>query len=315
MPLHQTTGNWRLGLSLTILTVVLWGLVPIALAVVLVKLDVYTVNWFRFLTSFLLLTGYLGYRRQLPSMSQLKIISPGLLIASILGLAGNYLFFVKGLQATSPSHAEVLIQLAGFFLGLGGMWIFKERYNRYQWMGVGVLFTGFIGFFYEQLRVAIAMSDRYLWGSFMLIIAAFSWAFYGLAQKQLLAKLTSAQIMWMIYGGCGLIFGFFAQPRTLIELNPLQWGMLIFCGLNTIIAYGSFAESLQHWEASRVSAVLTLAPIVTIVAMTIVAKFFPGLVHPEYIPPLGLVGAILVVIGSMSIALGSNVKRHNATNN
>jgi drug/metabolite transporter (DMT)-like permease len=306
MSLHQTTGNWRLGLSLTILTVIMWGLVPISLAVVLVKLDVYTVNWFRFLTSFILLSGYLSARQQLPTIKQLKSISPWLLLTAILGLAGNYLFFVKGLKSTSPSHAEVLIQLAGFFFGLGGMLIFRERYNWKQWLGVSILFAGLIGFFYEQLQVFMVDADRYTWGSLMLVIAALSWSFYGLSQKQLLAKLTSGQIMWLIYGGCGLIFGFVAQPPTLVELNQIQWAMLIFCGLNTIIAYGSFAESLQHWEASRVSAVLTLAPIVTMIAMTISARFFPDFIDPEQIAPWGWLGAILVVIGSMSISLGKS---------
>ena len=46
MELHRTTGNWRLGLGLSLITVVLWGLVPVALAIVLTKLDTYTINWF-----------------------------------------------------------------------------------------------------------------------------------------------------------------------------------------------------------------------------------------------------------------------------
>jgi drug/metabolite transporter (DMT)-like permease len=79
-----------------------------------------------------------------------------------------------------------------------------------------------------------------------------------------------------------------------------------FCGLNTVVAYGAFAESLQHWEASKVSAILALAPIFTIVSMSIFAWFAPGLVMPEHITSLGLVGAILVVSGSVSISLGKS---------
>jgi hypothetical protein len=40
--------------------------------------------------------------------------------------------------------------------------------------------------------------------------------------------------------------------------------------------------------------------------MEIAEKLFPGLVTPEQITPLGLGGAILVVVGSISIALGKN---------
>jgi len=306
MELHRTTGNWRLGLGLSLITVVLWGLVPIALAVVLKKLDTYTINWFRFVTAFILLGFYLVRQGNLPKLSQLKTVPIYLFALAILGLAGNYIFFVMGLKATSPSHAEVLIQLAGVFLSLGGLFIFKERYTRYQWMGVGILVTGFIGFFYEQLKVFAADSDRYITGSIMLIVAGITWAIYALIQKQLLTRLDSTHIMWIIYGACGLLFGTVAKPQTLLQLNSIEWVALIFCGLNTVIAYGAFAESLQHLEASRVSAILALAPIFTIVSMSLVTWLAPGLIAPEYITSLGLLGAILVVTGSMSISLGKS---------
>jgi drug/metabolite transporter (DMT)-like permease len=308
MELHRTTGNWRLGLGLALITVTLWGLVPVALAIVLPKLDIYTINWFRFVVSFVLLGCYLVTQNNLPKLAQFRLPTYLLYLfpVAIIGLIGNYIFFVMGLKATSPSHAEVLIQLAGVFLSLGGLLIFRERYTRYQWMGVGVLVTGFIGFFYEQLKILTTESDRYISGSIMLIIAGITWAVYALIQKQLLTKLDSTHIMWIIYGACGLFFSIFAQPQTLLQLNSIEWIALIFCGLNTVIAYGAFAESLEHWEASRVSAILALAPIFTIVSMSMAAWFAPGLVTPEHITPLGLFGAILVVSGSISISLGKN---------
>jgi drug/metabolite transporter (DMT)-like permease len=277
MELHRTTGNWRLGLGLSLITVILWGLVPVALAIVLKKIDPYTINWFRFVTAFILLGCYLATQGNLPQLAQLKSVPTYLFAIAILGLTGNYIFFVMGLKATSPSHAEVLIQLAGVFLSLGGLLIFKERYTRYQWMGVGVLLTGFIGFFYEQLKLFTTDSDRYISGSIMLIIAGITWAIYALIQKQLLTKLDSTHIMWVIYGVCGLLFWTMAKPQTLMQLNSIEWIALVFCGLNTVIAYGAFAESLQHWEASRVSAILALAPIFTIVSMAIAARTYYGI--------------------------------------
>jgi drug/metabolite transporter (DMT)-like permease len=306
MELHRTTGNWKLGLGLSLITVTLWGLVPISLAIVVKSLDIYTINWFRFLISFILLGCYLAKQGNIPTISQLKSVPMYLLAIATLGLITNYIFFVMGLNETSPSHAEVLIQLAGIFLSLGGLVIFKERYTRYQWIGFGVLITGFIGFFSEQLKVFATNGDKYINGSMMLIVAGLSWAVYALIQKQLLTKLDSAHIMWILYGACGLFFWTLAKPQTLSGLNSIEWIALIFCGLNTVIAYGAFAESLQHWEASRVSAILALAPIFTIVSMSITAWVAPGLVSPEQITPLGLLGAILVVTGSVSISLGKS---------
>jgi drug/metabolite transporter (DMT)-like permease len=306
MKLHQAVSNWRLGLGLSLMTAILWGLVPISLAVVLKKIDPYTINWFRFTSAFIALGCYLTYQENLPEISKLKSASPYLWAIAILGLMGNYLFFVMGVQSTSPSHAEVLIQLAGVSFSLGALAIFKERYTRNQWLGLGVLIAGFIGFFSEQLKVLFTDVDRYISGSLMLVVAALTWAVYALAQKQLLAKLDSSHIMWVIYGVCGIFFGILAKPQSLLQLNAIEWAMLIFCGLNTVIAYGCFAESLQHWEASKVSAILALAPIFTIASMSIITWLFPGFVTPEHLNLLSLAGAILIVSGSISISLGKS---------
>jgi drug/metabolite transporter (DMT)-like permease len=306
LKLHTSSGNWQLGLGLSIVTVLLWGLIPLALGVVLQSIDVATVNAFRFLSSFVLLGSYLASRQQLPTVKQLRATSPILMLVAIGGLTCNYLFFTKGLLATSPSHAEVLIQLAHLFFGFGGLLIFKETYSRKQLVGLGILVLGLVGFFNQQLTV-VAATDKYWAGSAMLAFAALTWAIYALAQKQMLQNLSSGQIMWIIYGCCGVIFGVFSHPASVLSMSPLQWGMLIFAGLNTFVAYGAFAESLAHWPASRVSAVLALAPIVTLVAMAILAPWLS--LHAEQITPLGIAGAIAVVVGSISISLNDRSNR------
>lgn len=110
--------------------------------------------------------------------------------------------------------------------------------------------------------------------------------------------------MLIIYGGCTLMFSPVATPQAVLNLNPLHLGMLLFCALNTVIAYGAFAEALEHWEASRVSAVLALTPIVTLISVSSVAFLMPNLIAPERLTLLGIVGAILVVAGSIAVALG-----------
>ncbi|HAX77295.1 MAG TPA: EamA family transporter, partial [Cyanobacteria bacterium UBA11372] len=265
--LHQSSGKWRLGLALSLVTVFLWGVLPIALSVTLQALDVYTVTWFRFLVSFGILAVYLAGRKQLPSLDKLRLMPLGLLAIAIVFLALNYILYLQGLALTAPANAQVLIQLAPVLMGLGGLVIFKERYTLRQWVGVGVLTLGFVLFFNERLSNLIAAKGQYLLGSGIILIAAAAWAIYALAQKQLLQKLPSSNIMLLIYGGCAVLFSPFAQPQSLLTMSPLHWGMLLFCALNTVLAYGSFAEALEHWEASRVSAVLALAPIVTLISV------------------------------------------------
>jgi drug/metabolite transporter (DMT)-like permease len=301
--MHHSSGRWRLGLALSLLTVFLWGILPIALAVTLQALDVYTVVWFRFLVSFVLLAGYLEMRGKLPQLKQLDSTSWRLLAIATLMLGSNYFLFMQGLALTSPANAEVIIQLATLLLGLGGLVIFQERYALHQWIGVSVLICGYILFFREQINNLITSQSTYLFGSGLIMLGAAVWAIYALAQKQLLQSLSSASIMMIIYGGCALLFTPLAKIETIFTLNSLHLGMLLFCALNTLIAYGAFAESLEHWEASRVSAVLALAPIITLISVELVSVILPSLIPPENITLIGILGAVLVVVGSAAIAL------------
>ncbi len=303
MPLHQTSGRWRLGLALSLTCTFVWGILPIALAVTLQELDIYTITWFRFFMAFGLLAAYLAARKEFPELQKLRSASLGLLAIATIFLGLNYLFFLQGLVLTSPTISEVVIQLAPVLMSLGGLAIFKERYTLHQWGGLGVLALGFALFVHGQLEIVVTAQATFLLGNIILVLGAITWAIYALAQKQLLQKLSSSTIMLVIYGGCALLFSPLAKPQPLLSLSPLHLGMLLFCGLNTLVAYGAFAEALDHWEASRVSAVIALTPIVTFVSMWAVSLLTPTLIAPENVTPLGLWGAVLVVAGSMIIAL------------
>lgn len=304
MSLHQSSGRWRLGLVLSSLTLLLWGILPIALTVTLQSLDVYTVIWFRFLVSFVLLAVYLAIRGKLPKLEQMCSAAWKLLAIATLGLGGNYLLFLSGLSLTSPANAEVSIQISSLLFGFGGLVIFKERYRLYQWIGVSVLIFGYVLFFNEQTTNLMTTRSNYILGNGLIALGAATWAVYALAQKQLLQSLSSTNIMLIIYGGCALLLTPFAKIGTIITIDGFHLGMLLFCGLNTLIAYGAFAESLEHWEASRVSAVIALAPIVTLITVKIISIIAPSLIPPERFTFIAILGAVLVVIGSMAIALG-----------
>ncbi|MDX2216795.1 MAG: DMT family transporter [Oculatellaceae cyanobacterium bins.114] len=316
MTLHQSSGRWRLGFSLAMVTALLWGVLPIALKVALQALDVYTVTWFRFLISFGLLALFLAVRGQLPELQKLRSTRLDLLAIATIFLAINYLCFLEGLHQTSPTNSQVIIQTAPVFFGMGALWIFKERYTLQQWFGLSVLILGMTLFFNDQLRSLVTAPTHYLLGTGILVVAAAVWAVYALAQKQLLQQLSSPVIMLIIYGGSAVLFTPFASPEQLLTLTPLQWGMLLFSAFNTFLAYGAFAEALDHWEASRVSAVLSMTPIITLISVTLGAVIVPEIVAREPLTLLGIAGAACVVLGSLAIALGrATYQRHQTPTN
>jgi drug/metabolite transporter (DMT)-like permease len=124
-----------------------------------------------------------------------------------------------------------------------------------------------------------------------------------LAQKQLLTEMPSPAIMLFVYVGSAICSSVAAHPTTLGALTGVGVALLIFTAANTIVAYGAFAEALAHWEASRVSAVLALTPIVTIMTMHAGHWLWPDVVAHEPLPAISYLGAALVVAGSMMASL------------
>ena len=305
MALHQPTGRSRLGFALAATTMLLWGTLPLALKLTLQELDAVTITWFRFGVASLVLVVWLAWRRQLPALGSLGRSSFGLLAVAVLGLAANFLAFLVGLDLTTPANAQILIQLAPMLLGLGGILVFGERYERLQWLGLGVLLAGLGVFFSGQLRAVTEGAERYLLGSGIMVVAAVTWAGYGLAQKQLLRALPSQPLMLLIYAGCFLCFSPSSKPGSLREIGALGLGALLYCSLNTLVAYGAFAAALNHWQASRVSAVLALTPLATLGFSVLAEALSPGLFHAETISWTSLAGASTVVAGSLLVTLGA----------
>jgi drug/metabolite transporter (DMT)-like permease len=303
MELHQPSGRRAVGFALAGSTMLLWGFLPHGLELALRELDPVTITWFRFGVSALLMVLWLGLRGSLPNLRRLSPLGRVLLVVATLGLAANYLAYLVGLDWTSPANAQVLIQTAPLLLALGGIFVFRERFTRGQWLGFAVLVGGLGLFFASQLRELASGLDRYVSGVGVLGIAAVTWAAYGLAQKQLLRSFGSQQVMVCLYSGCFACFSFGAEPRALLQLSGLGWGSLLFAAFNTLGAYGCFAAALEHWPASRVSAVIALTPLATLSVGVLGSRWLPGLVAAESVSAASLLGALLVVLGSMSVAL------------
>jgi drug/metabolite transporter (DMT)-like permease len=109
----------------------------------------------------------------------------------------------------------------------------------------------------------------------------------------------------MLYVGASIALLPAATPAAIFDLDGLQLGMLAFCCANTLIAYGAFGEALHYWDVSRVSAVLSTAPLVTIGSMWLIERAGLSLVAPEGLNALSIVGALAVVAGSMTSALAA----------
>ena len=294
------SGRWRLGFLLALATAIMWGVLPIALTGVMETLDPMTTTFFRLSLAALVLTPLLVARKRLPNISKLRTprLMLQLLIAGLL-LCGNYGLYISGLERTTPEAAQVMIQVAPMLLLLAGIFLFKESFSLTQWLGFFAFGSGLVLFFNHHLGDIFTSFNDYGFGLLLLCMAAVCWTGYAVLQKILLQEFTSEETMLAIYWLGTLLFLPFSDFSTLGQLTAIQWGLLAFCGLNTIIAYGAFAEALVHIEASRVSATIALTPLLTVTIVQLVP--ITG-ITAEPIRLLSIIGAVMVVCGSITTA-------------
>lgn len=302
--LHRPSGRLGLGLALALTTVGLWSVLPIGLKVALGGLDPWTLTWIRFLCAAVFLASLLRLRGRLPQLARFRRRQWTLMAVAGLGLAGNYGFFALGLHYTNAGTTQVVIQIAPMLLTLGGIYLFRESFVPRQWLGFAVLVLGLGLFSSQQITHLASDLGRYVAGLVFLVVAAVTWASYGLAQKQLLEHLGPPQIMLCLYTTGALVFSPFASPSHLLDLSGVQLAALAFCVANMLLSYASFSEALAHLEASRVSALLAVIPLGTLTAVHAASLFAPSVFEPEPITALGILGAVLVVCGSLTTTLG-----------
>jgi Predicted permeases len=305
--MHISSGRWVYGLCLALLTALLWGILPVKLKQVLQAMDPVTVTWFRLLVSGSLLFVWLASVKRLPSFKLLGRKGRVLVVLAVLGLVGNYMLYLVGLRMLSPGTTQLLIQIGPILLLISSIFLFKERFSLGQGIGLAILLIGFGLFFNQRLVELLTSLGDYTLGVLIVIMASVVWTFYGLSQKQLLTVWNSLQVMMVIYLFCALLITPWAHPAQALQLSPLQGWLLLACCLNTLVAYGAFAEALAHWEASRVSATLALTPLITLASVAIAAWLWPTYVQAEEINALGYGGALLVVLGSALTALGPSL--------
>lgn len=297
---HRT----RLAFLLALLAALCWGLLPLALHIIVPVLDTCTITWCRFLFAGIVFGAFLAQRGALPRPWRLPPRLRALLPVAVLGITLNYTLFVVGLGMSSPETSQVVGQTASLFLLVGGLVVYRERFSRMQWIGAALLLGGLLLFFNRRLPMLFAGGSRLGVGVLVLLAGSLAWAIYSLAQKRLLREWTSAQMLWLLFVGGALVLTPLSHPGKLRLLSTGQACALVFCCFNTVIAYGAYAEAMHLWQVARVGATVAVSPLFTSAATLLAAGWLLPDVVPEIPNLLTLIGVTGVVGGSALCALG-----------
>lgn len=291
------------GFFLSLVAAMLWGMLPVALKELLAGMDATTIVWYRFLVAGIVLGVWLAYYRKLPPLMQVSSATRWLLVVAALGLSSNYFLFSYSLNFVNGETSEAVIQLTTLFLILGGVIIYREPFLGIQKLGTLLIVIGLLLFFNDRLSQIASLENSETIGVILVFFAAITWTVYALLQKKLLRDFSSVQILFFIYLFSGFALLPFVSPASLWNLTQLQFWLLVFLCVNTLVAYGCFAEAMNLWDASKVSAVLALAPLFTIGSLKLVVFLVPDYQFSDRLGLLSIIGALLLVLGSVLSAL------------
>lgn len=301
----DTKSQAPVGIMLALITAMSWGSLPIAMKQVLVVMDPFTVVWYRFSMAAIVLGCILAAKRRLPP--RVILSRPRWLILVLIataGLMGNFVLFSASLKFLSPTASQVIGQLSPVGMMLASVIILKEKMRVTQVIGAIMLILGLILFFNVSLIEIFTRLTDYTLGVIFGVGAATVWVIYGVAQKILLRQLASPQILFLLYTLCSIALLPLASPAMLSQLSGWQFACLLFCGANTLVGYGALAEAMARWQASQVSAIVTLTPLFTLLFSDLLALAWPGYFAAPVLNFVGYLGAFVVVAGAMFSAVG-----------
>lgn len=279
-------------------TALLWALQALTLQSVLRTMDPYTLGWYRFASTFVILSVFFRPTMVVQHLIRLRLHDQLMLGIAAIVLIGNFILYVEGLKDTNPSTAQILVQLGPMLSLLGGSYFFREKLSARQWGGILVLVLGLAVFFHAQLSNLLQARSEYAIGVALISCASLFWAIYALLQKKLNQVVNSNQMIWAICGLGSIVLFYNASPTQVMKFDTGQAMAFAFNCISMAVAYACFGESLRHIRITTVSTILALNPILTVLLSLAISLCWPAFIPAGQVGLFEILGASLVVVGS-----------------
>ncbi|NLQ18865.1 DMT family transporter [Marinomonas sp. M1K-6] len=289
------------GLFFSSITVLFWGMLPIALKLSSGFSDPITLTWLRFSVAGILLglwqwqRGKLGEFKSLVKKDWLRLFTAGTF------LIVNYTCFAWSLDFLLPGSAQLSFQVAPLFLALGGLFFLKESIHWQQWLcfvGIGL---GMLVFFHPIFGLG---GQGSIWLGFAIVqLSAAAWSLYALLQKSLFKRLAPSNILLAVYLYALLVMLPFSSPSELLNMSSDEAWIAAFCCLNTLIAYGAFAQAMRYWQTVQVSASVALTPVMAFILteLCVALGWWTGSISSSHADLLSLLGMLIVIVSAINV--------------
>lgn len=200
---------------------------------------------------FILITRLIGNSLKVDKEDRWKLV-----IGGILGVVGNQLLFLKGLEFTSPVDASIITTSSPLLVLIISAIFLRERITAIKLIGIGI---GAVGALMVIVNGAITdMGENQWFGNIMIMFCAISYAAYLVWIKPMMKKYSAMTVMAWIFSVAAII----STPICISEVIDTQWsaisfdtyGALIFVLLGaTFGAYFFIAYGLKSINPTTVS--------------------------------------------------------------
>ncbi len=220
---------------------------------------------------------------------------PGLLAGLLFGL--EFFFIAEGLRFTTASHMVVFLYTTPIFTALFLSWMLpNERLSILQWLGVTLAFFGLVIAFMFGDDAADNAPDI-LWGDFLGILAALSWALTTVVIR--VSRLSQAPSQQILFYQVFVGFVLLAAMTLVADQTQVQWTTPLLLNLVFqivvvgLISFSTWLWLLRRYVASQLSVFTFLTPVLGV--------FLGALLLDEPMQSSFIVGAVLVVFGMLLV--------------
>lgn len=248
------------------LVALLWGIAFPAIKRALEELSPATVALLRFaVTDVGLIALAIARPAARPRFARRDWWRVGVLAAT--GVPGYHLALNWGEHQTSASVSSLVIATSPVLVAVGSTMMLRERIGRRGVSGIALAFGG-VALLALKASPTVAGATSRPAGILVVFLAALSWSVYVIVGKPLMERATATQVGVgaLLLGSIGLLPT--VSARTFDEIAGLSaagWGWIALLGGGAGIGgYVLFNYGLSRLEATKVSVVLYLIPVVAL---------------------------------------------------
>jgi drug/metabolite transporter (DMT)-like permease len=223
---------------------------------------------------------------------------PRMALLAVFGVACNQLFFLKGLNSTTPINASIIMISNPIIVLLFATLFIKEKVSMSKITGITLGIAGALIMLIYNKNFTFG-SDTIV-GDLMILVNSISWACYVVLVKPLMQKYNTFTIVKWVF-----LFGFiYVLPFGYYEIKLVDWNTLpsfilkdIFfvVVITTFFAYILNTYALRALSPSVVSVYIYLQPFLA----TLIAIYY---YHNDELDARKILAASLIIVGVILVS-------------